>query len=88
MLNIKSHIASILLSALKNGNCSLEFKERMAWKEVTAVIRGVPGCSSMEEHGWVREAGLDHGTRVIRDSVAWQPLLCPTERFQCPWGWF
>lgn len=28
---------------LKNGTCSLEFKERMAWKEVTPVIRAVPG---------------------------------------------
>lgn len=25
-------------SVLKNGICSLEFKERMAWKEVTLVI--------------------------------------------------
>lgn len=53
MLNIKSHIASVLLSALKNGNHSPEFKERMAWKEVTAVIRAVPGegGSSVEEQG-------------------------------------
>lgn len=57
MLNIKSHIASILLSALKNGNRSLEFKEKMAWKEVTAVITAVPGVlfhggAGMGERGW------------------------------------
>lgn len=42
---------------------SPEFKERMAWKEVTTVIRAVPGGgvgSSVEKQGWVRETGLDH----------------------------
>lgn len=57
MLNIKSHIASILLSALKNGNRSLEFKEKMAWKEVTSVITAVLGVlfrggAGMGERGW------------------------------------
>lgn len=57
MLNIKRHIASILLSALKNGNRSLEFKEKMAWKEVTAVITAVLGVlfhggAGMGERGW------------------------------------
>lgn len=62
-------------SVLKNGICSLEFKERMAWKEVTLVI-GRAGGSSIGEQGWVTEAELDYCAGVIQDCAAWRPLLC------------
>lgn len=65
MLNIKKphnfYLIEVIASLdLKNGSGSPEFKERMAWKEVTPVIRAVSGAFSKEGHCWVPEAGLGH----------------------------